>query len=305
MAMKKLCLVAMFLSLFCVMVKAADLPVPDDVISAQTIAIITVDVNELNKDQISKAVEGAIGAPPDPKSLDEMTSMQAKFKAAGGAGLSIVYHADKKIDPTTADKGVVMVVTLAEGGTKEKIVEFMNAANPTFKDTLSPDCPKEMDDCLVFYQKGFKLPAKHADTAEYFTHAFAQIGGKQAISVVIIANDDALKAAGENMKPPDAEMLNALLGGGGICLYTDLGIAADPKLQVMILAPDADGATKVQKAAETAIGALKKDMPPAVTAFANSLTAVAAGTNVQISINIQAFAKAAMELGGAMLGAGK
>src|SRR5258708_20521561 len=89
---------------------AADLPVPEELIGKKTIAVASLDVENINKDQLSKTLKAALGDAFDPKSLEQLSDLQEKFKAAGGTTISFVYYMQKNTTAENAEKGEVLVV---------------------------------------------------------------------------------------------------------------------------------------------------------------------------------------------------
>ena len=121
---------------------------------------------------------------------------------------------------------------------------------------------------------------------EAFEYACTQIPEEQALSVTIVPNEAVLATVLAQLKGDDVQMANSLLGGKGLCLYTDFGVAAEPKVGLLVLTPSADDATKIQAVAEAGIAELKRQMPPAFSAGIDTLKAAAAGANVQVSTDI-------------------
>lgn len=294
--MKRISSLAVLAAAVCFAARAADLPVAEELIGEQTVAIVSVDIGKLSKDQISKTLAEMIGEAPPAKDLDPIAALQDQFKAAGGTTLNIVYHVDKDAKPETAGRGAVIVVGTTDDAKKDKLIELMNATDPSFKEKAAPECPKAVEGGLVWYQKDFKLPKADDARGEAFADAFKQVAKDQAVTFVVVPDEDLAKLASANMKAEEAALLNAVLGGGGLCLFTDVGIAAKPQLRLVLLAEDADGAAEVHKAAEGLLAELKKDAPPPVKALLDTLKAAKAGDNVQISINLAEFAKAAKEM---------
>lgn len=300
--MRKFSILAVLAMVCTLSLSAAENPVPAELFGAQTVGVVNVNLAGLTKAQIDKTVTAILGQPTDPNALAAFGGFQDKFKAAGGLSLSVVINVEKDPKPENADKGIVLVIKKGEGANPKDLAELMASMDPKFKDDMAPDCPKEIKNSLVWYNKNFKLPEENEDRAKAFSAAFEEVSNNQAVTIVVVPDEDAVKTINANLKPDQVELLSAILGGSGICLFTDFGIADAPNLKILIMAADVAGAEKLQKATEALLAAGSKDAPPPLKTLLDSLKGVQAGSNVQIAINIAEFGKAAKELAGPFLG---
>lgn len=302
MSMKKMSIFAVLTMVCTFSLCAAENPVPDELYGAQTIGVVNVNLAGLNKAQIDKTLVSILGQPTDPNALAAFSAFQDKFKAAGGLSINVVINIDKDPKPENADKGIVLVVQKSETGNSKALAELMSSMDPKFKDEMAPGCPKDIDGSLVWHNKNFKLPKADDDRAEAFSGAFDEVSEDQAVTIVIVPDEDAVTTINKNLKPDQVELVKAILGGSGICLFTNFGIAEAPTLKTLIMAEDVKGAEKLNKATETLLAAASKDAPPPLKTLLDSLKAVQAGTNVQITINIAEFGKAVKELAAPFMG---
>jgi hypothetical protein len=283
----------------------ADLHVPDKLIGADTVAIINLNIDTLSRDQLFKTISTVSGQPADPNAAKQFDELNAQIKAAGAVSFSIVLSAPKGGDLQKAGEQAIFVIEKKEGGDNTKIAELLYGLIPDIKAKMAPDCPKEIDGTLVWLKAGSKMPTPDEERAKTFETAHGQISEHQSISVVFVPDEGAIEAAKGKLKPEEAELVHALFEGDGICLFTDIGAAAEPSIKVLILSPDAAGADKLSKATQALIGEAKKELPPPIAPLMDMLKVVQAGTNVQLTISFPDLTKAAKELMAAMAPATK
>jgi hypothetical protein len=246
------------------------------------------------KDQLFKSLKDSVGEEPPPDAVKQYDDYMAKFKAAGCTSMSVVVNMKK--DAKNPAEGVMLVVGMDEGADSAKAAEFVKTSIPDLAKDMHADCPKEIEGCLVWYEKSFTLPPASPERLEAFEYALSQVPDDQSISIMFVPDENVAAAATAGLKKEEAELATALLGGSGICLFTNFGIAADPGVKLLVLTPDAGGADKLQKVAEAFIGEMKKSVPPPFTAALDSLKAVAAGSNVQLSLGLADWSKVLKEM---------
>ena len=294
--MKKLAVVFALLS---ISLLASDLPVPETLIGKGTVGILNVDLSSLKSDQLLKTVAAVTGQPADPKGKEQLDAFQAQLKAAGVQSLNVIFNQGKKGHPETASDAVVLVVDAGEKPDAKKVAELIYTLAPPLKQSMDPDCPKDVDGKLVWHNKAFKLPEADDDTSQSFTNAFFEIADDQSISLVLVPDEAALATAEEALKtakPEDKDVLTALMKNDGVCIFSDFGVADEPALKILVLAPDAQSAVSLNKAADAGIAALKKDAPPELKGVLDNLKAVHAGTNVELSLGVADISKAVKAL---------
>jgi hypothetical protein len=285
----------LFALLFCLSLAASDLPVPEELIGAQTVGIVTIDVKALKFDQIVKTITEKLGTAPDAVALAPAKDMLAKFAAAGGQSINIVLNAGKDTKAENAADGIALVVTPHEDGDADKLKEFLTAAAGPLMEQAAPGCPKKVGESLVWYNAKFKMPKANEDRAKSFAEAYSHLAKTATVSIVLVPDEEAVTKLEEGIKeakPDEAETAKALLGASAYTIFTDLGAAAEPVLTVLVLAADADGAVALSKAADKALGDIKKDAPPPAVKFLSSLKTVQVGANVQMSIDLTALTEA-------------
>ncbi len=294
--MKKFVLCAMVL--YSCVALAADLHVPEDIIGAQTVAIVNLNVSSIKPDQLVKTMTDIMGKAPEAGQADQLKDFLGKFTGAGGKSISIVANGSKDTNAVKSGDTAVVVIELAEGADVAKFTEFANAALGFLKEGSAPECPKAFGNKMVYYSKNFKLPAKSKERADTFSVAHGEVAEDQLLSVVFVPDDSVTDTTKQNLKPEDAEVVNAIIGGGGVCLFSNFGVSDAPTLKLLVLAADAKGAEAINKAVETGLAALKKDAPPQLKTLLDGLKLAQAGTNVQATINIIEWAKIGVELSG-------
>lgn len=298
--MKKL-LAVLVLAVSCFSSWAVDLPVPEELVGAQTIGIAHVHLKALKFDQITKTLTEKLGAAPDVEGTAKMKEFVDKFVAAGGQGITILVNSSKDADPAKAADNVVFLVNKGEEANTEKIVELFAPLLAGAKDKLAPECPKEIGHTLAWYSAKYKAPKANEDRGAAFGTAYEHLAKDSTVSIVIVPDEEAVELAEKSLgdaKPEEAKMAKALLGATGFCIFTDFGVAADPALKVLVLAADADGAVVLDKAATGLINGFKKEAPPPLLPVLNSLVSAQVGANVQLSINISDLVKAITALSG-------
>ena len=295
--MKKLALCAMVLY-SCVAAYGADLHVPEEIIGAETVAVINLNVSALKPDQLVKTMTDIMGKAPEAAQADQLKDFVGKFTAAGGKTISLVANGSKDQNAVKNGDTAVMVIELAAGADVAKFTEFSNTALAFLKDGAAPECPKTVGGKLVWYSKNFKLPPQNKERADTFSVAHGEVAEDQLLCIVVVPDATTLDAAKGSVKPEDAEVVAAILGGGGICLFSNFGVADAPTIKVLCLAADVKGAEAINKAIETGLATLKKDAPPQLKTLMDGLKLAQVGTNVQFTVSIVEWAKIAVELAG-------
>ena len=288
--MRALSVLTTFAFLFCFSGYAADLPVPEELIGSETVGIVSIDVASLKPDQIVKTLTAILGQPPEPNATKQFADFHKKFTSLGGQTVNVVLNVDKNVQAATAGDGAVLVIEKDDAAPADKITAFLAESVPGFKDHMAPECPKVVDDMLVWYNKGFKLPAADEKRAVKFTDAFFEIGDDQSISIVFVPDENLVNTAQASLKsakPEDAEMANTLMKGKGLDVYTDFGIADKSVLKVLLLAADEKSAGALFKTADTVITEFKKSAPPAMKSMLDGLKTVQTDANVEISMGVQ------------------
>lgn len=273
---------------------AFDLPVPEQLVGKQTVAIIHINVEAIKFDVLNKTVTDKAGADAA-KGLEQFKEVLEMYKGAGGADISIVVNADKKMDPANAGEGVVICVNKGEKADDAKLTALFEG----LKEKMAPGCPKKIGDSLVWHSAKYKLAKADEEKEKQFSDAYSHLAKDTTISVVFIPDDDAVELAEAQLKDSkkeDAEMMKALLTADAFCLTTDIGGAAAPSLKLLVVCADADEAKVVDKAANGLLAEVKKEAPPPAKALLDTLKLVTAGANVQLSIDLDEIAKAAKSL---------
>jgi hypothetical protein len=281
----------LFLTFICFCSFAADLPVPEELIGKQTIGIVQINTKDLNYDQLVKSAEKAGPLPDNP--LDMIKQTLEKFKEAGGLGISVLVHADKKTDPNNIHEGIVLVIKKTAEADVAKIEALLNEGEAPIKNVAATECPKKVGDSLVWYNAKFKLPAADAERAKEFKETYAEMGKDSSLSLVIVPDEDSkalVQSAIQDAKP-DVAIVKPLLSASSLCISTNLGIATEPSLKILIVSEDADGAGKLKTAAAAMLGELKKDAPPPAQPFLESLKVIQKDANVQLSIELSELSK--------------
>ena len=88
----------------------------------------------------------------------------------------------------------------------------------------------------------------------------------------------------------------ALLGSSGLAVFTNVGAAAEPALKVLIAAADEEGAGTIKKTASAVLAEIKKDAPPPIQAFIDTLKLIQAEASIQLDINLAEATKLAKEM---------
>src|SRR5579862_361155 len=289
------------LALCSIVARTSDLPVPDELVGAQTVGILHVDMAAIKFDQVVKSVSEKMGTPaPDPKDTEQFKQMMDAFKAAGGAGLSLVVNTNKDLNPDNAGDGAVLVVSKGENGDDAELTELVNGLVGPQKDKLAADCPKKVGSSLVWYSAKFTLPKGDEAKAKAFTDAFTHLGTGSSVSLVIVPDEDTMKLAEKGLKdapPEQAAMAKALLAATAYCVSTNLGAAEAPNLSLLVAAADDDGAGTIKNALDNAFAMAKKEVPP-LAAFVDSLKLSVAGSSVKLAIDLNELAKAAKAMMG-------
>lgn len=295
--MKKLALCAMVLY-SCVAAFGADLHVPEEIIGAETVAVINLNISSLKPDTLVKTMTDIMGKAPDAAQTEPMKAFVNKFKEAGGKTISLVANGSKDANAVKSGDTAVMVVELKEGADVAKFTEFSNTELAFLKDGAAAECPKNIGGKLVWYSKNFKLPAQNKERADTFSVAHGEVAEDQLLCIVVVPDATTLDTAKSSVKPEDAEVVGAILGGGGICFFSNFGVADAPTLKVLCLAADVKGAEAINKAIETGLAGVKKDAPPQLKGLLDGLKLAQVGTNVQFTVNIIEWAKIGVELAG-------
>jgi hypothetical protein len=285
-------LVALVLSYSCIAM-AADLHVPEEIIGTETIAIINLNVNSIKPDQVAKTMTDIMGKAPEQGMVDQLKDFSGKFKEAGGKSISVVINGSKDLNAAKSGDTTVIVLETNEGADAAKMTEFVNANIPGVKEQVAADCPKNFNGKLVWYNKNYKLPAQNKDRADSFSVAHGEVAEDQLLSVVVVPDENAQDQVKANLKPEDAEIARAILGGGGVCLFSNLGVADNPTLKVLVLAADAAGAESIRNAVDKLLKEAKNGAPPEAQKLLDGLKLDQAGTNVQFSIALVEWAKVA------------
>lgn len=276
------------LFLACVTARAFDMPVPEELIGAQTLGVLHVNLNALKVEQAVKSLKD-FGTAPDAQGVEGINAMLGQFKEAGGTGITVLFNAGKEADAANAGDGVVFVINKAEGASDEKLTGLLEAMGAPFKDKIAAGCPKKIGDCLVWHAAKFKLPKMNEDKANAFSEAYSHLAKDSSLSVVFVPDADALELAEagmKNAKDEEKEMVKALFSATGYCLFSNFGASAEPSLKVLVLAADADGAAVLDKAATGLLAEGKKDAPPPVQKLLESFKLVLAGANVQLNVDL-------------------
>jgi len=284
-------------SFFC---HGADLHVPDKLIGKDTVAIVNLNLDTISRDPLFKTITTLSGQAPDANAAKQFDELSAQIKAAGAVSISMVLNAKKGVELEKAGESAVFVIEKKEGGDNIKIAELLYGIMPEIKAKMAPDCPKEIDGTLVWHKPEFKMPEADEERARTFENAHGQVSEHQSISIVFVPDEGAIEAAKGKLKPEEAELVHALLEGDGICLFTDVGVSAEPSIKLLILSPDAAGAEKLQKTAQALIDQAKKEVPPPIAPIMDLLKLVQAGTNVQLAVSFPDLTKAAKDLMAAM-----
>jgi hypothetical protein len=285
-------IVALVLCYSCVAI-AADLHVPEEIIGTDTIAIVNLNVSSIKPEQVVKTMTDIMGKAPEQAMADQLKDFSTKFKDAGGKSISIVINGSKDLNAAKSGDTTVVVVELNEGADAAKLTEFVNANIPGVKEAVAADCPKNFNGKLVWYNKNFKLPTQNKDRAETFSVAHGEVAEDQLLSIVVVPDENAQDAVKANLKPEEAEIARAILGGGGVCLFSNLGVADNPTIKVLVLAADAAGAESIRAAVDKLLKEAKNGAPPEFQKLLDGLKLDQAGTNVQFSIAVIEWAKVA------------
>ena len=285
-------LVALILCYSCVAL-AADLHVPEEIIGTETVAVLNLNVSSVKPDQVVKTMTDIMGKAPEQAMSDQLKDFTTKFKDAGGKSISIVINGSKDLNAAKSGDTTVVVVETAEGADVAKMTEFVNTNIPGVKDTVAADCPKNFNGKLVWYNKNYKLPTQNKDRAEAFSVAHGEVAEDQLLSLVVVPDENAQEAVKANLKPEEAEIVRAILGGGGVCLFSNLGVSENPTIKVLVLAADAAGAESIRNAVDKLLKEAKNGAPPEFQKLLEGLKLDQAGTNVQFSIAVVEWAKVA------------
>ena len=298
--MKRIAVLALMLLSCSFVCCGAEIPVPEKVIGAKTIAVISLNLEEIKKDALLKSITTVVGEAPDAAAIKQFDDLEAKIKASGATSLSFVLSIPKGSDIAKSSDNSILVVEMKEGADNTKVADLLYELIPGIKTEKADDCPKEIEGALVWYKKGNKLPAANKERADAFSGAYGQVGEHQSISIVLMPDEDAVESAKASLKPEEKELVSAILDGDGILLFSNLGVSAEPSVKLLIMAADAAGAEKLTKAAQALIDQFKKELPPPMAPLMDTLKLVQAGTNVQLSLAFPEITKAAKDLMAAM-----
>lgn len=277
------------------MVWGTELPVPEKVIGEKTVAIVSLNLDEINKDALLKSISAVAGLAPEAAALKQFDEMDAKIKAAGLLHIRFVTSIPKGADYSQSSDNSILVIKMKEGADYTKVAELLYSLMPDLKAEKAAECPREIDGCLVWYKKGITLPAADKKRAEAFSSAFSQVNEHQSVSVVLMPDADAAEPVKDTLKPAEKELLSAVLDGKGICFFCNFGVTAEPGIKLLILAADAARAETLNKAAENLIAQFKEDLPPMLSPLLDIFKLVQAGTHVQVSITFPEITQAAKD----------
>jgi hypothetical protein len=272
-----------------------ELPVPEKVIGEKTVAIVSLNLDEIKKDALLKSISAVAGLAPDAAAIKQFDEMDERIKAAGLLNLSFVLSIPKGSDYSTSSDHSILVIKTKEGSDNAKAAELLYSLMPDLKAEKADECPKEIDGCLVWHKKGSTLPGADKKRAEAFSGAFGQVNEHQSVSVVLMPDADAAEPVKGTLKPVEIELLSAVLDSKGICFFCNLGVTAEPGIKLLILAADAAGAEKLNKAAQNVIAQFKEDLPPMLSPLLDIFKLVQAGTHVQLSITYPEITQAAKD----------
>lgn len=277
---------------------AVEMRVPAELVGKETIAVVDINIDVLNRAQFLKTITDIIGEAPSQEMQGHYDDFMAQFAAAGGATISIVLNMQKDME-YPAD-GLLLVIGPQPGADIAKLSDYMFSFAPEMKQTMAADCPKQIGGSLVWCQRSYKLPKADAGRYTAFARAYTQLPKNNSFTVVLLAEELAAEMIRSNLKPQEADRVDALMGGNGVCLFSNIGVVEKPALKLLVLTPDAAGAEKLSKVASALIGDLKEKLPAMFANSLDSLKVVEAGSNVQINIALPAVSKAAKDVMGSV-----
>jgi len=281
-------------------VSSAELRVPAELISQQTAVVVDVNVALMKRDQLMKSFTDTLGEAPTTETQVQYDDFVTRFSEAGGATISIVLNMQK--DSRDLTEGLLLVVGLKEGAEAKNVTEFLYAFAPDMKYSAAPECPQTVAGNLVWYQKAYILPKASVERRKAFQYAYTQLPAGQSFSVVLISDENAAEHATSTLRTDEAVMVSSLMLGSGICLFSNVGIDAHPTLKMLVLTPDAAGATKSAKVATELIVEMKKKLPSPFERVLDYLKISEAGSNVQVSIALPEWSKIARDVMAATAG---
>jgi hypothetical protein len=274
-------------------VLGAEVRVPAELISQQTAVVVDLNFPAMKREQLLKSFTDTLGEEPTAETQVQYDDFVTRFSDAGGATISVVWNIQK--DQRDLTEGLVLVVGLKDGAEAKKVTEFLYAFAPDMKYSAAPECPRTIGGNLVWYQKAYILPKASVERRKAFEAAYTQLPAGQSFSVVLIPDENAAEQATSTLGTDEAEMVSALMNGG-ICLFSNVGIAAHPTLKMLVLSPDAAGATKLTKVATELIVEMKEKLPSPFERVLDYLKVSEAGSNVQVSIALPEWTKIARDV---------
>jgi len=287
--------IALGLLLCCgaVVVSGAELRVPADLISQQTAVVADLNFPSLKRERLLKSFTDTVGEAPAAETEVQYDDFITRFSEAGGETISIVWNLQK--DQRDLTEGLVLVVRMKDGADAKKVKEFLYAFAPDMKYSTAPECPTTVGRNLVWYQKAYILPKPSSERHKAFESAYTQLPAGQSFSVVLISDENAKEQATNTLRTDEAEMVGALMSRG-ICLFSNVGVEEHPMLKMLVLTPDAAGATKLEKVATELIVEMKKKLPSPFERVLDYLKVSEAGSNVQVSMALPEWSKVARDV---------
>jgi hypothetical protein len=261
---------------------AADLRVPADLISQDTAAVIDLNIDQLKRPLFLQSVTDILGEQPSQEMQCHYDDFMRKFAAAGGATVSIVVNVLP--DSNYSTEGLILVIGPRSSADIPALSDYMFSFAPEMKENFASECPVTIGGSLVWYQRFYTLPEPSAVRYAAFASAYQQLPKNQSFTAVLRADNPARGLVRGSLKPMDADRVESLMQGNGICIFTDLGAVEKPTLHALLLKQDAAGTEKSLAIASALFVDLKKKLPESYSHALDSLTLLALGSNLRISI---------------------